>query len=303
MLASVPQPIAAHLRAAHGEPVAVTRLGGMSLARVFRLDFAAASLVLKASPSPVESTFYEDVAPGLREAGVPIPAVESVFRLGREHWVAMEYFPHALPPPPDPWAPDPYVVGALVRLHAVTRGANYDLPFRPAAWTPHVTVDALSCLPTCAAIALEPQLTHLQRRANPSGPWSWVSGDPSPPNWGRRDDGSVALFDWELFRPGVPAHDLAPAVPGLARPPAFSAMALAYAAAAASQGITLPWTPGDLARDTVIAKIATVMVLLAAHARATARVPQDYVDDVVRRFPEWFGEVAASYALHTSLMA
>ncbi|MGK2964719.1 MAG: hypothetical protein ACSLFM_03845 [Tepidiformaceae bacterium] len=78
--------------------------------------------------------------------------------------------------------------------------------------------------------------------------------------------------------------------------------ALAYSASAAAGGQELKRSPGDLAREIVIAKIATAMLLLAAHARANARVSQDYVDDVVRPFPEWFAEVSASYALRSSVM-
>ena len=55
-----------------------------------------------------------------------------------------------------------------------------------------------------------------------------ISGDPNPVNWGLRDDGTLALFDWERFGRCSPALDLAITVPGLGDETAYRAVATSY---------------------------------------------------------------------------
>jgi aminoglycoside phosphotransferase (APT) family kinase protein len=285
-----PQPVTEHLRRMHGEPLAVERLGGMSVARVYRVRFAARSVVVKTSPRPAEARFYESTAGRLRAAAVPIPRLEWLAHLPEGHWLVLEDIPTPLPVlPPDRWQPDPRVIAVLVRLHQTTRRMALDFPYAQAhAWTDGVTDTALRCFPTEGAEELAPRLRALQyQSAHLAAGWCWISGDTSPPNWGVRPDGTVALYDWELFRPGVPASDLAPVVPGLGDPDEFRRVAADYLAECDRSGEPLPWTLDALTRDVALAKLATVVMLLAAHAEGRARIPEDHIAWLVAAVPSW----------------
>ena len=285
-----PEAVAAHIRRVYGPPLFVEPLGGMSVARVFRLRFPEGSVVIKTSPRPAEALFYERVAGRLREAGVPIPALEWVAHLPGAHWLILEDVPYPLPvPPPDRWRPDPRIVAVLARLHRATRGWSPDFPESPARlWTDHVTDAALGCFPTAVADDLAPALRALQREAaHLADGWCWISGDASPPNWGVRGDGSLALYDWELFRRGVPAGDLAPTVPGLGDMDKFRQVAAGYLEEWGRSGEVLPWSLDELGRDIAVAKVATVAMLLRAHADNVARVPGDFVARLVEAVPPW----------------
>jgi aminoglycoside phosphotransferase (APT) family kinase protein len=285
-----PAAITEHLRRVHGEPQAVERLGGMSVARVYRVRFDRLSLVVKTSPRPAESRFYERVADRLRAAGVPIPRLEWLAHFPDSYWLVLEDIPNPLPaPPPDHWRPDPRVVAVLVRLHRVTRTWSLDSPeARAHTWTDGVTIAALRCFPAETVEDLAPRLQALRNEATHlADGWCWISGDTAAANWGVRPDGTVALYDWELFRPGVPAADLAPAVPGLGRTDMFRRMAARYLAEWQRSGETLPWSLDALTRDIALAKLATVVMLLAAHAEGRARVPEDHVARLVEAVPQW----------------
>jgi aminoglycoside phosphotransferase (APT) family kinase protein len=127
-------------------------------------------------------------------------------------------------------------------------------------------------------------------------PECWISGDPNPLNWGLRDDGSLALFDWELFGPGVPAIDLAVAIPGLGDAHAFVSMAEAYReirTGFTGAGDTLP--PSDeLARRIALAKAASVVQLCYACFDGIAQVRPDLIDWLRRSFPAWVATAASS---------
>jgi hypothetical protein len=285
-----PEPVTEQLRRAHGEPLAVERLGGMSVARVYRVRFPERSAIVKTSPRPAEARFYESVAGRLRSAGVPIPRLEWVAHLADGHWLVLEDIPNPLPaPPPDRWRPGPRVVAVLVRLHRTTRQMSLDFPdARAHAWTDDATAAALRCFPEERSLDLAPRLRALQRQAEHlSEAWCWISGDTSPPNWGVRPDGTLALYDWELFRRGVPAGDLAPVVPGLGNPQMFRQIAAAYRAEWERSGEVLPWSLDALARDIALAKLATVVMLLAAHAEGRARVPEDHIARLLAAVPPW----------------
>ncbi len=272
----------------------------MSVARVWSAGFAGVTLVVKASPRAAEARFYDSVAPWLRERGVPLPAVELIAQAADEHWIVMEHLPAYPEPGPGAWTPDRRMVAALALLHRETRGRDfYRFPVsKRFGGDSDATMAALSCFPPDARARLAGPLESMQAPAESlPGPWCWISGDASPPNWGARADGSLALFDWELFRPGLPASDLAPAVPGLAAPAAFQAMAGAYLEACARLRFEVPWSASELARDIVAAKAATVVMLLRAHVTGTARVPEEYVANLVATFPAWVDEMCETFGL------
>jgi aminoglycoside phosphotransferase (APT) family kinase protein len=261
----------------------------MSGSSVWRLRSAGVSLVVKQSPRPTESAFYETVAPHLQLKGIGVPELHFSQHGPAEHWIVIEDLPGVLSN--DEVRPSEEQVSFLVRLHAATRGARLTLPTQKAAygWTEPMTADAIACFAADQQPALGRILTRLQARARDlEGEWCWISGDPSPPNWGRRADGSLALFDWELFRTGVPATDLAISIPGLPAPEDFARAAGIYVAEwlRSSDG-PLPWNEAELAADMTIAKAWTVVALLSGHRRGRARVPQGYVEDLVAALPNW----------------
>lgn len=289
---SWPPALLAHLHAAHGEFLTVERLGGMSVARVYRADFTHGSVVVKGSPRPGETLFYEGIAARLREAGVPIPAIEWSGHANGEHWLVMEYLPEpVLWAPAEAWRPLPAVITTLARLHHATRGWPVDAHPAPAhAWTDTITNSALRCLPAIMRAEAAPVLARLQQEAvHLSAPWCWISGDASPPNWAARTGGSPVLFDWELFRPGLPAADLAPTVPGMPPPAHIRLAAEAYAAAWQALGEPLPWSVEELGKDIAVAKAATLAMLLAAHSERRARIPEEYIARLVAALPGWLG--------------
>jgi hypothetical protein len=110
---------------------------------------------------------------------------------------------------------------------------------------------------------------------------------PAPRTGEVRRDGSLTLYDWELFQRGVPASDLSPAVTGLGNGDMYRQMAACYLDACGRTGEALPWFVDTLARDIVLAKVAAVARLLGAHADAVARVPGDGIMWLVEHVPAW----------------
>src|SRR5688572_6312768 len=165
---SWPEQVRAHIRQTHGEPLAIERLGGMSVAQVYRVRVDGGSVIVKSSPRPAEATFYEHVADRLRQAGVPIPALALVVHVSGTSWLIVEDIPTLLPvPPADRWQPDSRVVAVLARLHRATRGWQLDFP--PAAggrWTDQATDAALRCFPSDVAAGLEKPLRALRQEAD-----------------------------------------------------------------------------------------------------------------------------------------
>ncbi len=277
------------MRAAYGEPLAVERLGGMSVASVWRVRFAAASLIVKVSRRGAERSFYERIAPVLREAGVPIPLLEWSGSSEGNHWLVLEDLPAELDSPAgQAWTPDPRMMNVLARLHLATRDLALDLEPPGIRWTESVSEQAAECFPPQVRSPVMERFGALQDQWSslPTG-WCWISGDPSRPNWGMRNNGEAMLFDWELFRRGAPWEDLAPMVPGLPQREQFDACALAYREAIGSCGEAFPWDIDWFARAMAVAKVATVVTLLAANAGGRAHVPAEYVADLVARVPPW----------------
>jgi aminoglycoside phosphotransferase (APT) family kinase protein len=181
------------------------------------------------------------------------------------------------------------MVAVLVRLHRITRRWHVDLPDPPdTRWTDHTTEAALTCFPVEIGRELEPMLrTFQQEAAGLQQRWCWIAGDASPPNWGVRGDDSVVLFDWELFRLGLPASDLAPAVPGFADLVKMRAIAASYIAESKRQDQCLPWGLDELTRQIAVAKVVTVVLLLTACVENEARISQATITRLIQAIPAW----------------
>jgi hypothetical protein len=290
-----PSALVEQLHRTHDAPSSVERLGGMSGSCVWRVRFTGSSVIVKASASPAEARFYELAAGPLREAGILSPRLEWALHEPDAHWLVLEDIPTQLPTQPVAgWRPDPRVIAILARLHALTRTKPPYLPDAPPqTWTDAMTASALALFPPAAAATLAPLLRRLRQETQPIfAPWCWISGDPNPLNWGLRADGSRVLFDWELFGPGTPAIDLAIVIPGLGNVAQYAAVVDCYVEFWACQPDTLPWTNAQLARNIALAKIASVVRLLAAHADGSARVGAELVAWLVDKAPTWIGELA-----------
>jgi aminoglycoside phosphotransferase (APT) family kinase protein len=289
-LSGWPASIVSHLRTQYGGTVAVERPGGMSIARVWRVCFNNGSIIVKASPREAESAFYARVAPKLRRAGIPIPRADLIEHHDGMHWLVLEDLPLPLyAPASDTTLPVPEVTAVLARLHRVTRGQSFDIPVsRAGRWAEQQTASMLSWFDDGTRAAITPVLERWrdESRHLPE-PWCWISGDPSPPNWGRRTDGSLALFDWELFRPGVPATDIAITVPGLPDVSMLEGAARRYLDAWSTFGEPLPWSLERFVRDMAVSKVGTVVVMMAAQATGAANVPADHIAALVATVPGW----------------
>ncbi|HYI15257.1 MAG TPA: hypothetical protein VEX37_07700, partial [Thermomicrobiales bacterium] len=143
-----PQQLLTWIEKTHGAPSRAERLAGMSLNGVWRVLFDDASVIVKAGASENESRFYERVAPSMRAAGIPIPALYLTHHEPERHWLVIEDIPTPLPiPSAGDWQPDERIVAILARLHATTRAEPPDLPEQePHRWDPDATSAALNCL-------------------------------------------------------------------------------------------------------------------------------------------------------------
>ncbi|MEX1104464.1 MAG: hypothetical protein WED87_09450, partial [Dehalococcoidia bacterium] len=169
-----PAELLRYLRGTHGELVGVDRLGGWSVAEVWRARFSDGAVVVKATASAVEPAFYRRVAPELRAAGVPIPEIELDLVEGGRNWLVIENLPTPFVSPPlTTWAPDREITAALARLHAVTRARTFNVPQSPAGkWTPTMTASALSLFPSDAALQIgAPLRAYEERAAALAEPW------------------------------------------------------------------------------------------------------------------------------------
>lgn len=291
-----PVAVVAHLRLRYGEPLAVERLGGMSLGRVYRVRFASRSVIVKTSPVSAEADFYRSVAGWLRAAGVPIPELELAVDLSDSHWLVLEDIPAPLSPvQQDRWWQDERMLMALARLHATTRGWTLDAPAAPVrTWTDRVTDTALTCFPAAVAAELAAPLRRMQRESQHlREPWCWISGDPNPTNWGVRANGTLVLYDWERFQRGIPATDLAITVAGLGDRGTYAELAAGYATAWPSDE-ALPWSVETLARDIALAKVATVIEFICLYAEGAVRPVDGLIPALRERVPPWIHALSAS---------
>lgn len=298
---SWPAVVQARLHDTHGAPQAVVPLAGLSGSRVWRVDFASAQRIVKATTwddaaNVVETGFYNKAASELIEQGVPVPALDFIY-LGLDAcWLAIEFIPQPLPR--SRWLADPEVMSALHRLH---NAHLTDPPFvlHGFHWTPAVHNEAIA-LPRSAQwvdtlrAACEVLFEEERWLAEETGEEDrWLSGDPNPRNWGVRADGSVALFDWERFTFGAPAIDLAITVPGLGTRPDFERVAERYSAfeSPASTEAEID----ALTRDLICAKAWSTFEFVAQAREWRALNASDARLEALavleRALPDWFAEV------------
>lgn len=191
---------------------AVEALGGLSGARVWRLDADRWSGVVKQC-GVSEAAFYERLAPTLRAAGIGVPELWWSGEDSAGSWLLIEYLPAA--PPRATWAGNPAWMRTLAHLHRLPARALDPLPalYRPPP-PAELAGPAARLLPEprrpsfCDHLAAVGRLVERLEQVV-------ISGDPNPANWGLRADGRAVLFDWERVGLGPAAFDLAITMPGL----------------------------------------------------------------------------------------
>lgn len=293
--AAWPPALAAFLAATHGPPAGIERLAGMSPAQVWRVRFAAGSVIVKGSPSPREALVYEHLGPTLRAAGVAMPERRWSAHLDGAHWLVLEDLPHPAPiQPPETWRPDGEMAALLARLHRLDlRPPAALVPLGPPAWTAAMDTTALTLFPVEVAPAVAASLRALRVEFEPlASPSGWLSGDPNPTNWGRRADGTLALFDWERLRRGPPAVDLAILVPGLGEPAQYRLLAQAYLAARPEVDGGGPGPPAALARAIALGKVQGVVEFLTLLASGEAHAAGRHRDWLRTAVPPWLTTLA-----------
>jgi hypothetical protein len=289
--AELPAAIVQRLRHEGAEPLTIARLGGMSQGRVYRVNTAHRSLIIKRTAGPTESTFYRQIVTHWPEQTRHTPALPWALESDGVCWLALEDIPHPLPPHR---LADPDLLMILHRLHRCTfpAGAETALAYRPV-WSATLTDRALRALASDRTARLGQRLTRW-REAAPTlfirqGP---ISGDPNPANWGVRDDDTLVLFDWERLCLGTPAIDLAITVPGLGGTADYRQVAARYLALDQKQH---QGAIADLERAIALAKVWSVVEFLAHNTDATERTAAT-IDWLKRDFEGWFERLWAEYA-------
>lgn len=217
-----------YLRKTYGQPLNIVRLGGLSQAQVWRVDFATGSKVVKYRVGMREINFYQRIAPILQQHGLALPLVEQIWAKEPETWLIMEYLPISLPR--SRWLADAQQILYLKKLHSFGMSDFPELTdyFQPA-WPDVMTEQALSVLPSVLAIEIKPKLDYIRQQSQfLFEQHTVISGDPNPLNWAVRDSEQLVLFDWERFGFGAPAIDLAITAPGLGNASLFEKIAGSY---------------------------------------------------------------------------
>lgn len=277
-----PAELRAFVRRAWGEVRAVAALGGLSGARVCRLDAERGSAVVKQCGA-AEAACYEHLAPTLRAAGVGVPELWWSGQDRAGHWLLIEHLPAT--PPRSAWLGNQDWMRTLRRLHALPPTLLAALPafYRPP--TPGLLADAAAqLLPEPHRKSFRNQLAALDERVGRLMP-VLISGDPNPANWGLRADGQAVLFDWERVGLGPAAFDLAITVPGLGSVGEAQQIARAYLAATGDR------QPDAGAVHTLASEIARCKLWVVAEFMATVvergLVLAPAYAELWRSVPEW----------------
>ena len=270
------------LLTAYGQPQSATLLGGMSGASVWRVSGAGGSAIVKASSKANEFRFYREVAPPLHERGISVPHLHWSGQEDKSYWLALEDIPQPLPRAR--WLADPELLAMLRRLHTLGFAPPPDPPlFRPL-WVDEMNVAALSCFAPTIAAELRPRLELLRAISANLGSDCYISGDPNPLNWGLRDDGTLALYDWERFGRGPAAFDLAITVPGLGSADDYRLLASRYTG---EQGSVAQ----QLAASIAVAKVWVVVEFLSDYASGN-QATEATAQRLLGQFPAWVNGIS-----------
>ena len=187
------------------------------------------------------------------------------------------------------------MVAPLARLHTLLLDAPDSLTtLDEPAWTKESTEVAISFFAAGIGCTLRGPLQALQEEGqHVLAPWCWIHGDPNPTNWGIREDGTPALYDWERFRRGAPAIDLAILITGMGDANGYAALAQCYLSAWRAMTDRPPWRATTLARDIALAKVWVTVSFLGMCMRNQDALPDRLRGQLIEFVPPWLHAVAA----------
>lgn len=266
---------------------AVEALGGLSGARVWRLDAGPWSGVVKQCGAS-EAAFYERLAPTLRAAGINVPELWWSGQDSTGHWLLIEYIPAA--PMRSTWLANPDWMRTLARLHRLPVRTLDRLPglYRPPALE-QLADPAAELLPEARRPSFREHLAAIAHLVEPLEAVP-ISGDPNPANWGLRADGQAVLFDWERAGLGPAAFDLAITMPGLGNAEDAQRIARAYL------GVREGGEPGqaaiqELTRAILWCKAWVVAEFMATVVERELALGSGYAG-LWEAVPDWVAQVA-----------
>lgn len=249
-------------------------LSQMGSAKVHLLERNGVHVIEKHHPAPVEVAFYKNHAESFNQQGIYVPHLIEVDM--QRNTLQIEYVPNLIEQ--DFLLQDPRVIQQLALLHKV-KPTTDDL-YHTHRWTKKATQQVLTTLMLDRATEDFFYLTqenagHLFDSAN------LVSGDTNAGNWGLRENGELALFDWERFSTGHVAIDLAPLIKGMGSQGDYLEVAQKYAKCA-GQG-----NPKELA--SAIAQAKTWIVVEVVNILISRNNPQTckYVNWFRQTLPNW----------------
>ncbi len=207
-------------------------ISGVGGPGVFFCRGARQASVLK-YPAPVEVTFYKSWAQELAGRGQVIPALLAAGQDGDRPFLVLEWLPRSVDEAPEGSRPSDAVLREKIRylagIHQTKRPAivpaAQTLPARTGAVPEDDLRDALALFASAEQRRLGELLALPWPRVQGA---SLLSGDPNRTNWGRREDGTLALFDWGQAGFGHPAYDLAILEGGLVGVPSLRRVVHAY---------------------------------------------------------------------------
>lgn len=178
----------------------ISRMGTAKVALF--VDETGHQVVEKFPVSDVEYSFYQHAAKSLAQVDIVTPKL--LFADPSLRKLRLEYIPHQVGQ--DAVAGDD-VLSFLSRLHCYPPDPSW--VYHNHTWSESALEKSLNLLALPGRSAQ--QLRHFQQASDAlfSGQ-CLISGDSNAGNWGKRDDGDLALFGWERFSIGSPAIDLAP---------------------------------------------------------------------------------------------
>lgn len=249
-------------------------LAKMGAARVRRTSYHGVECIEKSQASNVEFQFYLQVAPVFRPAGIAVPELLASDAATRT--LTLEYIPYPITQAGLLQYPD--VLSTIARIHQFP--VNESGIFKPHNWLRDKTERALELLKLpdeSAAIFRETE----KLSACLFSPNTLISGDTNAGNWGVRERGGVALYDWERFSTGSPAIDLAPLIKGMGNIADFLHIAKRY------QEVSPSCHSPVLAQEIAICKLWVVTEVIDILCRNNKAELNKYLDWYRCNLPVW----------------
>ncbi|KXO13408.1 Protein kinase-like protein [Moritella sp. JT01] len=251
-------------------------LSQMGEAQVYLTEYQGVQCIQKINATSIEVDFYKLVAPKLRAIGVGIP--ELFDNQGRDLFI--EYIPN------------PFTLTELIQTSEMyeqlllVHNCNepYQMPIKQHKWEISQTDSALLALNIPKSC--ENLFHYMQKKSSILfESENYISGDTNSGNWGRRNDGSIVLFDWERFGKGSPAIDLAPLVQGMGNHTEYSKIVECYLKNNSNHD------GSELFKQLIIAKAWIVIEVVNLLIERSHPETSKCIDWYNKNIPSWLSEM------------